>query len=432
MAFQIKQFFRPLPLAAVIAVVIGGFTLFHYSSSSDSSSVPPSASGKPPAGKMGGRGGGMGGMPPPPVQVASALKQDIPRYLSGLGTVTAANTVTVRNRVDGQIMAIHFTEGQEVNAGDLLVEIDPRPFQVQLTQAEGQLLNMQATLSNAKRDLARYQSLIKTHMVSQQQLDTQLALVKQTEGSLKAAQGAVDSANLQLTYSKVTAPISGRVGLKLVDVGNYISSGDSTGLVVITQTHPIDVVFSLPETSLSLLLPDYNSSTPLPVEAWDRENQHIIANGTLLSMDNQIDTTTGTIKLKARFSNDDNKLFPNQFVNTQIKVATLKGATVVPAAAIQTGNNENFVWLIDGQNTVSKQPVTVNFRSGEISVISKGLEADQRVVTDGIDRLKEGVQVEIVTPDSIKAPDSANSANSANSAKATKSESPRQQRNAAK
>ncbi|SFC98053.1 MdtA/MuxA family multidrug efflux RND transporter periplasmic adaptor subunit [Pragia fontium] len=396
MVFELKRLLRPLPLITIAVIAVGGAILYYHYSSTDN--------GKPQTSVNNGRRN----MPQPPVQVATALQQEIPRYLSGLGTVTAANTVTVRNRVDGQIMAIHFNEGQEVKAGDLLVEIDPRPFQVQLTQAEGQLANMQATLSNAKRDLSRYQKLIRTNMVSQQQLDTQIALVKQTEGSLKAAQGAVDSANLQLTYSKVTAPISGRVGLKLADVGNYVTSGDSTGLVVITQTHPIDVVFNLPETTISNILPAYHSGTPLTVEAWDRENKRLITRGNLLSMDNQIDPTTGTIKLKARFSNDDNMLFPNQFVNTQIKVDTIKNAVVVPTAAIQTGNNENFVWLVDQQNKVSKQPVIVGFRSGELTVIDKGIETGQRVITDGVDRLKQGVQVEVVTPESLKTSKPAN------------------------
>ncbi|MBK5142455.1 MdtA/MuxA family multidrug efflux RND transporter periplasmic adaptor subunit [Budviciaceae bacterium BWR-B9] len=395
MTLQFKRLLRPLPLIIVAVVAIGAWLYWH---NSHTAQAPGATKSSQPT------SGGRRNMPLPPVQVATANVQNIPRYLSGLGTVTAANTVTVRNRVDGQIMAIHFTEGQEVNAGDLLVEIDPRPYQVQLTQAEGQLLNMQATLSNAKRDLVRYQKLIKTNMVSQQQLDTQQALVKQSEGSLKAAQGAVDSANLQLTYSKVTAPISGRVGLKLVDVGNYVSSGDSTGLVVITQTHPIDVLFALPETDLNAILPAYNQGKSLSVEAWDRGNKQLITTGTLLSLDNQIDTATGTIKLKARFTNQDNQLFPNQFVNARIKVDTLDNAIVVPAAAIQTGNNENFVWVINDENKVSKQPVTVGLRTGETVVVSSGIKAEQRVVTDGVDRLKQDMQVEVVTPQSLSAP----------------------------
>ena len=397
MTSPFKRLLRLLPLTVVAIVIVGAYILYRDDTSKDSPAAIPAAGQQ----KTDSPSSGRRTMPLPPVQVATALKQDIPRFLSGLGTVTAANTVIVRNRVDGQIMAIHFTEGQEVKAGDLLVEIDPRPFEVQLTQAEGQLLNAKATLTNAKRDLARYQQLVKNNLVSRQQLDAQIALVSQTEGSLKSAQGAVDSANLQLTYSRVTAPISGRVGLKLADVGNYVSSGDSTGLVVITQTHPIDVIFTLPETELSSLIPAEKADPKLTVEAWDRENKQQIATGYLLSMDNQIDVTTGTIKLKARFTNDDNRLFPNQFVNTQVKVATLTDAITIPAAAVQTGNNGSFVWLVNDENKVSKQPITTGIRSGEVMVIVQGIEAGQRVVTDGLDRLKEDSQVEIVTPQSL-------------------------------
>lgn len=397
MTSPFKRLLRLLPLTLVAIVIVGAYILYRDDTSKESPTGIPTAGQQ----KVDNASSGRRAMSLPPVQVASAVKQDIPRFLSGLGTVTAANTVIVRNRVDGQIMAIHFTEGQEVKAGDLLVEIDPRPFEVQLTQAEGQLLNAQATLTNAKRDLARYQQLVKNNLVSRQQLDAQIALVNQTEGSLKTAQGAVDSANLQLAYSRVTAPISGRVGLKLADVGNYVSSGDSTGLVVITETHPIDVIFTLPETELSSLLPAEKADQKLTVEAWDRENKQQIDTGYLLSMDNQIDVTTGTIKLKARFTNEDNRLFPNQFVNTRVKVATLADAITIPVAAVQTGNNGSFVWLVNDENRVSKQPVTTGIRSGEVMVIVQGIEAGQRVVTDGLDRLKEDSQVDIVTPQSL-------------------------------
>ncbi|WP_134389037.1 MdtA/MuxA family multidrug efflux RND transporter periplasmic adaptor subunit [Leminorella grimontii] len=370
---------------------------FYFKSPADSgTSTAKNASGQTQAPT------GRRNMPMPPVQASVATTQDVPRYLSGLGTVTASNTVIVRNRVEGQIVAIHFIEGQDVKEGDLLVEIDPRPFEIQRAQAEGQLQNLQATLVNARRDLARYQSLIKTKMISQQQLDEQTALVKQTEGSIKAAQATLDNAHLMLTYSRVTAPISGRVGLRQVDVGNYVTSGDSTGLVVITQTRPIDVLFTLPEAALSDILTTYRSGAPLIVEAWDRENKRLIATGTLLSLDNQIDAATGTIKLKARFDNQDERLFPNQFVNTRIKVDTLKNALVIPAAAVQTGNNENFVWVLGDDSKVTKQAVTVGLRYGELSVINSGLSPEQRVVTDGVDRLKEGVQVEVVTPGAAK------------------------------
>lgn len=281
-----------------------------------------------------------------PVQAAETRISNVPNYLTGLGTVTAANTVTVRSRVDGQLMKIHFTEGQQVKAGDLLAEIDPRPFQVQLAQAQGQLAKDQAILANARRDLARYQQLSKTNMVSKQELDTQASLVTQTQGSIVADQGAVDSAKLQLTYSRITAPIDGRVGLKLVDEGNYITSGDTTGLVVLTQTHPIDVVFTLPEANIASIQQAQKENGKLEVEAWDRSNQHLLTTSTLLSMDNQIDTSTGTIKIKARFDNQDDTLFPNQFVNVRLKVSTQSDAVVAPAAAVQMGNEGNFVWVL--------------------------------------------------------------------------------------
>ncbi|WP_347254673.1 MdtA/MuxA family multidrug efflux RND transporter periplasmic adaptor subunit [Leminorella grimontii] len=390
-----SRLLRPLTVAIVAVLAAGAY--FYFKSPTDSgTSTVKNASGQTQAPT------GRRNMPMPPVQASVATTQDVPRYLSGLGTVTASNTVIVRNRVEGQIVAIHFIEGQDVKEGDLLVEIDPRPFEIQRAQAEGQLQNLQATLVNARRDLARYQSLIKTKMISQQQLDEQTALVKQTEGSIKAAQATLDNAHLMLTYSRVTAPISGRVGLRQVDVGNYVTSGDSTGLVVITQTRPIDVLFTLPEAALSDILPTYRSGAPLIVEAWDRENKRLIATGTLLSLDNQIDAATGTIKLKARFDNQDERLFPNQFVNTRIKVDTLKNALVIPAAAVQTGNNENFVWVLGDDSKVTKQAVTVGLRYGELSVINSGLSPEQRVVTDGVDRLKEGVQVEVVTPGAAK------------------------------
>ena len=293
-------------------------------------------------------------------------------------------------------MTLHFTEGQQVKAGDLLAEIDPRPFQVQLTQAQGQLAKDQATLANARRDLARYQQLVKTNLVSRQELDTQASLVQQTEGSIKADQGAVDSAQLQLTYSKIIAPISGRVGLKQVDMGNYITSG-TTAIVVITQTHPIEVVFTLPEGNISEIMKAQKTG-PVSVEAWGRTNKTLLAQGNLLSLDNQIDTTTGTIKLKAQYANQDDALFPNQFVNARLKVATLQNAIVVPTAAVQMGNEGNFVWTMDDENKVSKRLVTIGIEDSQNVVIASGLNAGQRVVTDGIDQLTEGMKVEVVTP----------------------------------
>ncbi|WP_196062110.1 MULTISPECIES: MdtA/MuxA family multidrug efflux RND transporter periplasmic adaptor subunit [unclassified Serratia (in: enterobacteria)] len=387
-----------LRLLAIVIVVLAAILIWRHFSAPQATDAVPGAqqAGSGPAGAAG-RTGSRRGVPMSPVQAATATVQSVPRFLSGLGTATAANTVTVTSRVDGQLMAIHFTEGQQVKAGDLLVEIDPRPYEVQLTQALGQLAKDQATLANAKRDLARYQQLAKTNLVSRQELDTQESLVRQTEGAIKADQGAVDSAKLQITYSKITAPIDGRVGLKLVDVGNYIASGSTTGIVVITQTHPIDVVFTLPESNIADLVKAQKAG-PVSVEAWDRTNQQLLTTGELLSLDNQIDTATGTIKLKARFDNQDDALFPNQFVNARLKVATLQNAVVIPTAALQMGNEGNFVWLLSADNKVSKHRVTAGIQDSQQVVISAGVNAGDRVVTDGIDRLTEGMQVEVVAP----------------------------------
>ncbi|TQI81667.1 multidrug efflux system membrane fusion protein [Serratia fonticola] len=385
-----------LRLLAVAIVVIAAVLIWRHYNTAQPADTTPTAR-QPGSAGASGRAGGRRNAPMSPVQAATATQQTVPRFLSGLGTATAANTVTVTSRVDGELMAIHFTEGQQVKAGDLLVEIDPRPYQVQLTQALGQLAKDQATLANAKQDLARYQQLIKTNMVSRQDLDTQLSLVRQTEGAIKADQGAVDSAKLQITYSKITSPIDGRVGLKLVDVGNYIASGSSTGIVVITQTHPIDVVFTLPESNIADLVKAQKTG-PVAVEAWDRTNEHQLTQGVLLSLDNQIDTATGTIKLKARFDNQDDALFPNQFVNARLKVDTLHDAVVIPTAALQMGNEGHFVWILNAENKVSKHLVTAGIQDSQQVVITTGVNVGDRVVTDGIDRLTEGMQVEVVAP----------------------------------
>ncbi|MCC8375302.1 MULTISPECIES: MdtA/MuxA family multidrug efflux RND transporter periplasmic adaptor subunit [Photorhabdus] len=336
--------------------------------------------------------------PLPPVQVATAKEQAVPRFLAGLGTIQAANTATVTSRVEGQLIALHFQEGQQIKQGDLLAEIDPRPFQVQLAQAKGQLAKDEAILANARQDLNRYQKLANTHLISQQEMDNQRALVRQHEASLKVDQAAIDSAKLQLTYSRITAPISGKVGLKQIDVGNFISSGNSSPIVVITQTDPVDVLFSLPENDINAVLQAQKTNHDVAVSAWDRNNQQQLAEGKLLSIDNQIDAATGTIKLKARFSNQDSILFPNQFVNVRIKVDTLENAVVIPNAALQMGNEGNFVWMLGKENKVSKHLVTVKLQDTKRVVISTGLAAGDKVVTDGIDRLTDGAKVDIVTP----------------------------------
>ncbi|WON75822.1 MdtA/MuxA family multidrug efflux RND transporter periplasmic adaptor subunit [Serratia sp. UGAL515B_01] len=391
---------RSLMLRLITAVVVVTAAILiwrHFSTPQIADTAPGARHMGSGSASPDGRAGGRRNAFMSPVQAATAKQQNVPRFLSGLGTAIAANTVTVTSRVEGQLMAIHFTEGQQVKAGDLLAEIDPRPYQVQLTQALGQLAKDQATLANAKRDLARYQQLVKNNLVSRQELDTQLSLVQQTEGAIKADQGAVDSAKLQLTYSKITAPIDGRVGLKLVDVGNYITSGNSTGIVVITQTHPIDVIFTLPESNIADLVKAQKAGV-VNVTAWDRTHQQQLASGNLLSLDNQIDTTTGTIKLKARFDNQEDTLFPNQFVNARLKVDTLHDAIVIPSAALQMGNEGHFVWILNEDNKVSKHPVTAGIQDSQQVVISAGVNAGDRVVTDGIDRLTEGMQVEVLEP----------------------------------
>lgn len=385
--------------AGVIVVVLAAAWYWHSQSSTDDSAGATSQSQRPAAGgRRGMRGGALA-----PVQAATAVNKAVPRFLSGLGTITAANTVTVRSRVDGQLLALHFQEGQQVKAGDVLAEIDPSQFKVALAQAQGQLAKDKATLANAQRDLARYQQLAKTSLVSRQELDAQQALVNETKGTIKADEAAVASAQLQLDWSRITAPIDGRVGLKQVDIGNQISSGDTTGIVVITQNHPIDLIFTLPESDIATVVQAQKAGKALTVEAWDRANKQKLSDGTLLSLDNQIDTTTGTIRLKARFNNMDDALFPNQFVNARMLVDTEENAVVIPTAALQMGNEGNFVWVLNSDNKVSKHLVKPGIQDSQNVVISAGLSAGDRVVTDGIDRLTEGAKVEVVEAQSAPA-----------------------------
>ncbi|MBC8944541.1 MdtA/MuxA family multidrug efflux RND transporter periplasmic adaptor subunit [Xenorhabdus indica] len=348
-------------------------------------------------------------IPPQPVQVATVKIESVPHYLGGLGTVQAADTVNVTSLVNGQLIALHFNEGQLVKKGDLLAEIDPRPFQVRLAKAQGQYVKDQAILADAKQNLARYQQLAKNKLITQQDLDKQFSLVRQYQAALKTDQADIDEQKLQLTYSRIIAPISGRVGLKRIDVGNYVSSGGENPIVVITRVNPIDVVFSLPENDLSTILKAQKSNKELAVIAWDRNNQLQLAQGKLLSIDNQIDVATGTIKMKAQFNNQDNALFPNQFVNIQIKVNTLNNAIVIPSAALQMSSEGYFVWMVDKDNKVSKHKVTIGLQNTELVVINNRLSVGDRVVTDGTDQLTEGAIIEIVKP--LK-PESDNSNNS--------------------
>ena len=390
---------RWLLILALLAIVIGAVSLWRHfhAPSADGTRTQSASEGRGGAGHGGGRSNRRSSTLSP-VQAATAQEKSVPRYLSGLGTVTAAATVTVRSRVDGQLMALHFTEGQWVRAGALLAEIDPRPFEVALQQAKGQLAKDRATLANARQDLTRYQQLVKTNLVARQQLDTQQSTVRESEGQVEVDQGAVASAELQLTYSKIIAPIDGRVGLRQVDVGNNISSTDTTGLVIITQTRPIDVLFTLPESEIASVIRAQKSGTAPVIDVWDRSNKQKLTEGKLLSLDNQIDATTGTVKLKGRFDNSDDSLFPNQFVNVRMKVDTLQNAVVIPSAALQMSNDGHFVWVLNDENQVSQHRVTAGLDDNQQVVITAGLAAGQRVVTDGIDRLTEGVKVEVVAP----------------------------------
>ncbi|RON52586.1 MdtA/MuxA family multidrug efflux RND transporter periplasmic adaptor subunit [Pseudomonas frederiksbergensis] len=348
-------------------------------------------------GKAGGMRPGFGGATGPiPVRVAPAVKGDFPLYYKALGTVTALNTINVRSRVAGELMKIAFEEGQMVKAGDLLAEIDPRPYQNALLQAEGTLLQNQAQLKNAQVDVERYRGLFKEDSIAKQTLDTAEALVGQYLGTVKTNQAAVNDAKLNLEFTKIRAPITGRVGLRQLDVGNLVAANDTTALAIITQTQPISVVFTLPENNLDTVLARYHTGAKLPVEAWDRGDMKMQASGVLQSLDNQIDVTTGTLKFKARYDNRDQALFPNQFVNVHLLADTLKDVVLAPSAAIQFGTNGTFVYAMDGDKKVKIRPLKVGASDGDNTVITEGLAVGDRVVLEGTDRLKEGSEVEVV------------------------------------
>lgn len=348
-------------------------------------SAAPGAAGKS-------KGSGMGSFVVP-VVVASAQRGDLPVYFNGLGTVTAFNTVTVRSRVDGQLVSVAFKEGQFVHEGDLLAQIDPRPFEVQLEQAQGQLAKDQAQRKDAEVNLERFKLLFKEGVIPQQQLDTQAALVGQFDGAIRSDESLIANAKLQLTYSRITAPISGRVGLRLVDPGNIVHANDTNGLVVITQLQPIAVLFSLPQDQLPQVNAKLRSGVQLYVEAYDRDDTDKIATGKLLTIDNQIDPTTGTYKLKAVFNNENNLLFPNQFVNVHLLVDTKHNLTIVPAPAIQRGPQGSYVYALGSDNAVKIRPVTIAQITGSSIGLSSGLNAGDVVVIDGQDKLQDGSKV---------------------------------------
>jgi multidrug efflux system membrane fusion protein len=353
--------------------------------------LKPKASNAPAGGRFASGG-------PMPVVVAQAHTGDMPITLVGLGTVTPLATVTVQSQISGQIMHIAFKEGQTVKAGDSLIQIDPRPYQVALEQAQGALARDKALLANARVDLERYQTLFAQDSIAEQQLATQKSLVAQDEGAVKTDQGQIDAAKLNLTYCHIVSPISGRVGLQQINVGNYVTPAEPNGLVVVTQLKPITVVFTLPEDDIPPLVKQLHGGATLPVTAFDRTNTHQLATGTLQSMDSQIDTTTGTIRLKAVFANDDESLFPQQFVNVVLLLDTLHGATLVPQSAIQRGAPGTYVYVVNTDQTVNVRKVTLGPGDPTNISIAQGLKPGETVVVDGADKLKDGGKVIVRQP----------------------------------
>lgn len=347
-----------------------------------------------------------------PVSAAAARKGDMPVYLQGLGTVTAFNTVTVKTREDGQLQTVNFKEGQYVHQGDVLATLDPRPFQVALDQAvgnldeaKGTLAKDEAALRDAQVNYDRDQALYKDQIIAKQQLDTQLATADQIRGSIEADKAAIAAANaaiaaarLNLTFTKITAPISGRIGLRLVDEGNMIHAADTTGLAVIAQIEPISVLFTIPEDQLPEVLQRLRTGVKMRTDAFDRDQRQELAEGTLLTVDNEIDTTTGTSRLKAIFPNQNDALFPNQFVNIKLWLDTKHNVTIIPAVAIQHGPTGTFVYVVQDDNTVSARPVKVGLIEGNEVSIADGLRPGESVVTDGAEKLIDGMQVTLRTP----------------------------------
>ena len=378
-------------LLVMVAAAVGGYYAWRHFRGTDATAAQAAPQNGANRNNRNNRNAGGGGVLA--VVVASAQQQDLPIYLDGLGSATAFNTVTVKSRIDGQLTDVHFVEGRDVNKGDLLATIDPRPYQVALSQAQANLQRDSSQLGDARRIYERDKQLVAQGVIPQQQFDTQGASVGQVEGVVQADQAQVDNAKLNLSYCSITAPISGRVGLRLVDGGNMVHASDPSGLLVITQVQPIAVTFSLPEDNLPDVVTRMRVASPLSVRAMSRDGATQLAAGTLLTIDNQIDQTTGTFRLKAVFDNANRTLWPNQFVNARLLLETKKNTTVIPAAAIQTGTQGTFVYLVKDDNTVEIRQVKVNNTQGGIVSIASGLTKGDRVVTDGQDRLQAGMRV---------------------------------------
>lgn len=368
---------RFVPYLVLLAVIAGVILWVHPWSAGPASKGPPA-------------------IPPQPVGVATASTGEMPVTLNALGTVTPFNTVTVMSRIDGQLMSVGFKEGQIVHQGQFLAQIDPRPYQVALEQAEGQLAHDTALLHQAQSDLARYEKLKAQNSIAAQQVTDQQFLVQQYQGNLKTDQAAVDNAKLNLSYCHITAPITGRAGFLQVDPGNYVQNSNTNGIVVITELDPISVIFTLPQNDIAEITAAMQSGPPLAVTLYDSTNTKKLATGTLLAMDNQINVTTGTVALRASFANPHNQLFPNEFVNVTLLVKTLKNAVLVPSAAIERGAPGTFVYLVTPDHTVAVQKVTLGPGNAAETVITSGLSAGATVVTDGADRLHPGAKINVV------------------------------------
>ncbi|KVC42829.1 RND transporter MFP subunit [Burkholderia pseudomultivorans] len=389
---------RKLIVGVLAVVVIGGLLWWHPWSRTPAGK--PAAGGAASGAAAGGGHRGRGGPAamanvPQPVQVAPATKGEMPIVVSALGTVTPLANVTVRTQLSGYLQSVAFQEGQIVRKGDVLAQIDPRPYQVALENAEGTLARDQALLATARLDLKRYQTLLSQDSIASQTVDTQASLVKQYEGTVKTDQAAIDSAKLNLTYARITAPVSGRVGLRQVDPGNYVTPGDTNGIVVITQLQPMSVIFTTSEDNLPQILKQVNAGQKLSVTAYNRNNTIPLETGSLATLDNQIDTSTGTVKLRATFENKEGLLFPNQFVNTRLLVDVMRDATIVPTSAVLTGSIGQFVYVVKPDNTVTVRKVKTGPVDGERTSIIDGVALGERVVTDGSDRLREGSKISI-------------------------------------
>lgn len=398
------------PWALVVLLLAGGGAWYWKSRGGDANGNAGNGGSMAASGAATGGPGGPGGAGAgnrrfggnnrvQPVSVQAARTQDIRVSVNAIGTITASNTAVVRPQVSGVLQTLHFKEGQQVKAGQPLAQIDPRAFQASLAQVEGALARDKATLDNARIDLARYRDLLAKDAIAKQQLDTQDALVRQLEGTVKADQGSVEAARLQVAYARVYAPISGRVGIKQADLGNVVTPSDTNGIVTITQTRPIALVFAVPASNLPQISAGMRSGKPLVVEAWDRGSTRQLATGHVATIDNAIDVSTDTIKLKAVFANDDDTLFPNQSVSVRLQLSTLRDSLAVPAAAVQRGSQGFYVYVVGADNSVSTRVVKPGAVDGDWMAVEGKLEAGEKVVIDGVDRLRDGAKVEVIAAD---------------------------------